>query len=112
MLRDAIDWLLRLGDEHGVDPVAYVVIWLGALPLFLLSTGWLVRRLRRREQVVLPLTATAVLFLAPTLYVFAAGRDLPAWVYLFLGGLTALGAVSSIRSIRRRVRSGSAAPDG
>src|SRR5918996_2633813 len=33
MLRDAIDWLLRLGDEHGVDPVAYAVIWLSALPL-------------------------------------------------------------------------------
>ena len=103
MLQDAIDWLLRLGDEYGVDPVIYAVIWVGALPPFLVSSGWLVRRLRRRESLVVPLVATAFFFFAPTLYVFAAGRNLPVWVYLVIGGLTLFGAVRTVRSIRRRL---------
>lgn len=101
-LQDAIDWLLRLGDEHGVDPVIYAVIWVGALPPFLLSVAWLVRTLRRRGSVVLPLVATAGFFLAPTLYVFVAGRDLPSWVYLLLGGLAVTGAIHTIRTVRHR----------
>ena len=102
MLQDAMDWLLRLGDEHGVDPVVYALIWVGALPLFLLSSGWLVRSLHRRRPFTLPLVATAFFFLAPTLYVFVAGRDLPAWVYVVLAGLTLVGAVTVTRSVRRR----------
>lgn len=102
MLEDAIDWLLHLGDEYGVDPVVYAVIWVGALPLFLLSSGWLVRSLRRRDALLPPLVASAFFFLAPTLYVFLAGRNLPAWVYVVLVGLTIVGAVAAARRIRRR----------
>lgn len=105
-LQDAIDWLLRLGEEHGVDPVVYAVIWVGALPPFLLSVAWLVRSLRRREPVVLPLVATAFFFSAPTLYVFIAGRNLPPWVYLLLGGLAVIGAIHTARSVRRRAAAG------
>lgn len=104
MLRDVIDWVLRLGDDYGVDPVVYGVIWVGALPLFVLSLGWLVRTLRRREPIALPLAVTSFFFLAPTLYVFAAGRDLPAWVYVLLVALAVAGAIPTIRKVRARVR--------
>jgi peptidoglycan/LPS O-acetylase OafA/YrhL len=101
---EVIDWILRLGDDYGVDPLVYAVIWVGSLPFFLLSLGWLVQRLRRRAEFVLPLAVTSFFFLAPTLYVFAAGRDLPAWVYALLVGLAVIGAVSTTRRIRRRLR--------
>ena len=104
-LQDAIDWLLGLGEEHGVDPVVYAVIWVAALPPFLLSLAWLVRTLRRGGSVVLPLVATAFFFSAPTLYVFIAGRNLPGWVYVLLGGLAIFGALRTARTVRRRVAS-------
>lgn len=104
MLSDAVDWVLSLGDEYGVDPVIYAVIWVAALPLFLLSLGWLVRSLRRREPIAVPALAASLFFLAPTLYVFAAGRDLPIWVYVLLITLAAIGAVMTIRRVQRRVR--------
>jgi peptidoglycan/LPS O-acetylase OafA/YrhL len=105
MIEESIDWILRLGDDHGVDPLVYAVIWVGSLPFFLLSLGWLVQRLRRRREFVLPLTVTSFFFLAPTLYVFVAGRDLPAWVYALLVGLAVVGAITTARRVRRRLRS-------
>jgi uncharacterized membrane protein YfcA len=104
VVSDAIDWVLRLGDDYGVDPVIYGLIWIGGLPLFLLSLGWLVRALRRREPMILPLIATAFFFLAPTLYVFAAGRDLPGWVYAVLVALAVIGAVGTARKVQARIR--------
>lgn len=104
MVGEAIDWMLRLGDEYGVNPLVYALIWIGSLPLFLVSLAWLVRSLRRREPLMLPLISTGFFFLAPTLYVFAAGRDLPAWVYVLLIALTIVGAVPTIRKVRARLR--------
>ena len=104
MLSEAIDWVLRLGDDYGVDPLVYGLIWIGSLPFFLLSLGWLVQRLRRRGDIVLPLASTSLFFLAPTLYVFVAGRNLPGWVYALLVALAVVGAVSTIRRVRRRLR--------
>ena len=104
MVGEAIDWVLRLGDEYGVDPLVYAVIWVGSLPLFLLSLGWLVRSLHRRGPLMLPLISTAFFFLAPTLYVFAAGRNLPAWVYVLVIAPTIVGAVVTIRNVRARLR--------
>ncbi|HSK93619.1 MAG TPA: hypothetical protein VLA76_06130 [Candidatus Angelobacter sp.] len=105
-MNEIVDWLLRLGDEYGVDPILYALIWVGALPLFLLSIGWLVRALRRRESILLPLASTAFFFSAPTLYVVAAGRDLPWWVYVVLAVLAAVGAVRTALGVRRRLARG------
>ncbi len=105
MLDDIGAWLMTLGEDYGVDPVVYAVIYVAAAPLFFLSLAWLVRTLRRRGSIVLPAVSTAVFFAAPTLYVFIAGRDLPGWVYALLVGLGVVGAVTTVRSIRRRVGS-------
>jgi len=104
MWDEIVAWLLRLGDDYGVDPVVYAVIYVGAGPFFFASLAWLVRRRRRREPIGLALLSTAISFSAPTLYVFVAGRNLPWWVYGLLIGLAAIGAVMTIRSIRERIR--------
>jgi peptidoglycan/LPS O-acetylase OafA/YrhL len=110
MLDDIGAWLMGLGDEHGVDPVVYAVIYVAAAPLFFLSLAWLVRTLRRRGPILLPAASTALFFAAPTLYVFIVGRDLPGWVYALLIGLGVFGAITTVRSIRRRLRSADEAP--
>ena len=104
MLDDIAAWLMTLGDDHGVDPVVYAVIYVAAAPLFFGSVAWLVRDLRRGQPFLLPAASAALFFAAPTLYVFIAGRDLPAWVYGLLIGLGVLGAITTIRSIRGRAR--------
>jgi peptidoglycan/LPS O-acetylase OafA/YrhL len=102
---DIATWLATLGDQYGVDPVVYAILYVGSAPFFFGSLAWLVRSLRRRTSFLLPAASVAFFFSAPTLYVFIAGRDLPVWVYGLLIGLGVFGAVTTIRSIRTRLHS-------
>lgn len=104
MWESLTSWLQGVAEEYGVDPVVYAVIYVGAAPLFFGSVAWLVRNLRRHKPIAVPLVATAIFFSAPTLYVFAAGRNLPAWVYVVLLALGIIGAVLTARRIRDRSR--------
>ena len=100
-----IDWLGSLGEQYGVDPVVYAVLYVGAAPFFFISLGWLINRLRRHEPWAVPAASTTFFFILPTLYVVLAGRNLPWWTWAVLVGLTVLGAVSAIRRIRSEMRS-------
>lgn len=107
-----VDWLLSLGDEYGVDPLVYAVIYVGAAPLFFGSLAWLISGLRRGRPVALPLASAAFFFSAPTLYVFIVGRNLPPWVYGLLAALAIFGAITTVRRVRRQLRQASAVTDG
>lgn len=99
-----LDWLAGLGEEYGVDPLVYAILYVGAAPFFFGSLAWLIRRIRRREGVLLPATSAAFFFSLPTLYVFVAGRGLPWWVYAILVGLAVIGAWSAVRRVRGATR--------
>jgi len=104
MWDDLLAWLASLGEDHGVDPLIYAILYVGCVPLFLGSLAWLVRSIRRREPLLAPALATAVFFSLPALYVLVAGRSLPEWVYGLLIGGTMLGAIGIIRRIASALR--------
>jgi hypothetical protein len=101
---DLIGWLDGLGDDYGVDPLVYAVLYVGSAPPFFASLAWLIRRLRRREDWLVPGASTAVFFSLPSLYVLVAGRNLPWWLYAVLIGLAAFGAVGALRRARTALR--------
>jgi len=104
MWDDLLAWLGRLGEDHGVDPLIYAILYVGCAPLFFGSLAWLVRSIRRREAVVGPAISAAFFFSLPTLYVFVAGRNLPAWVYALLVAAAAVGAAVVLRRVRQALR--------
>ena len=105
MWEDLLAWLGSLGEEYGVDPLIYAILYVGAAPFFFGSMAWLIRALRRREAILLPAISAAFFFSLPTLYVFVAGRNLPAWVYALLISLAIIGAIGAARRIRGILRS-------
>ncbi len=107
MWDDLLGWLGSLGENYGVDPLIYAILYVGAAPFFFGSLAWLVRSIRRRDPLVLPAVSTAIFFSLPTLYVFVAGRNLPGFVYAVLIGLAIIGAVG----VMRRIVSALRAPD-
>ena len=98
------DWFFGLGAQYGVDPVVFGAIYVGAIPLFLLSIGWLVRRLRARQSIVVPVLCAGFYFVSAYLYLALVGHDIPLWVWFALGLLVAYGAVSTVRDVRKRSR--------
>ena len=103
MLESINQWFLSLGSEYGVNPYIFGAIYVGAIPFFLLSIGWLVRRAKAGKSTVLPTMAAGFFFVSAYLYLAIAGRNIPVWVWIFLAALIAYGAWSSIRDTRKKV---------
>jgi hypothetical protein len=104
MWDDMLAWLGSLGEDYGVDPLIYAILYVGCAPLFFGSLAWLIRSIRRRESLLAPAISAAFFFSLPTLYVFVAGRNLPSWVYAVLIGLAIIGAISVMRRIGSALR--------
>ena len=101
---DVLAWLGGLGEQYGVDPLIYAILYVGAAPFFFGSLAWLIRSIRRRDALLGPAISTAFFFSVPTLYVFVAGRNLPPWVYAVLIGLAIMGAIGVMRRLRGALR--------
>lgn len=96
-------WFLGLGREYGVNPFIFGSIYVGAIPFFSLSIAWLVRNLRSKRAVIVPLLASGFFFISAYLYLLIAGKNIPAWVFVFIVVLLGFGAWSTVRKVRTRV---------
>ena len=90
--------------SYGVDPVAFLVIYLASVPFFYFSIFRMLRALARRQQQ--QIIVWSMVFLgstaAPFIYVLFFGRNLPWWVYVVIGLLVGQGAFSLVRRLRKR----------
>lgn len=98
------DWFFGLGANYGVDPIIFGAIYVGAIPFFLLSIGWLVARLRAGRSIVVPVLYAGFCFVSAYLYLAIFGHDIPVWVWAALGLLIAYGAISTVRDVRKKSR--------
>ncbi|MFA8342248.1 MAG: hypothetical protein ACEPO8_04675 [Rhodothermaceae bacterium] len=96
------EWFFGLGAEYGVNPIIFGAIYVGAIPFFTLSLGWLVKNLRRKKSIVLPLFSTGFFFISAYLYLIIAGKNVPFWVYLFIILLVVAGAYSTYKKVKTK----------
>jgi hypothetical protein len=99
-----LHWFLGLGKRYGVNPIVFGAIYVGAIPFFWLSVGWLFRRLRRGHSIVAPSLSAGFFFVSAYLYLILAGRNVPAWVYVVVVLLVTGSAWSTVKSLRARSR--------
>ena len=100
------DWFLSLGTEYGVNPWIFGAIYVGAIPFFLASVGWVVKRARAGRSTVLPTMLAGFFFVSAYLYLAIAGRNIPPWVWIFLAVLIVWGAMAQVRNTRAKIRAG------
>ena len=111
MIAAISDWFLSLCRDYGVNPLIFGTIYVGAIPFFLASIGWLVRRARAGRSTLAPTLCAGFCFVSAYLYLAVAGRNIPVWVWIFLGALIAYGAVSLVRSTRAKIRAAETGED-
>jgi len=97
-------WFLSLGEKYNVNPVVFGSIYVGAIPFFFASLAWLVRRIKARKSIILPVMLTAFFFTSAYLYLLIAGRNIPLWVYLFIAAVILYGIVSTVQQVRKKLR--------
>lgn len=98
------DWVLELGIQYDVNPIVFGFIYVGAIPLMMVSMGWVIRNYRLHQPILLPVILTTFLYISSYLYLLIAGKNVPGWVYLILCGLISLSLFAMYQSIRRKMR--------
>ena len=103
MLQAINEWILGLGAQYGVNPYIFAAIYVGAIPFFLASIAWLVKRARAHRSTVVPTLCAGFCFVSAYIYLAIAGENIPLWVWIFLGVLVVYGAWSTVRDTRRKI---------
>lgn len=88
------DWVMSLGEKHGVDPLFLGCLYLFSKLCFFSFLGWVIKNLRGKKPFVFPLLFAALSFSIPYLYLIIAGRNISVWVYIFIGLMFISGAYS------------------
>jgi CHASE2 domain-containing sensor protein len=95
-------WFLGLGAQYGVNPYIFGTLYVGAIPFFLASIAWLIRRRSKGLSITIPALCSGTFFVSAYIYLAIAGRNIPVWVWLFIAVLLAYGSWSAVRNIRRK----------
>lgn len=97
------NWFLSLGMEYGVNPIIFGAIYVGAIPFFSLSIGWLIRNYRKDKSIVLPALSAMFFFISAYIYLIFAGKNVPWWVYGVVVLLIIIGAYSTVKKVRTQI---------
>lgn len=98
------EWFLSLGADYGVDPIIFGSIYVGAIPFFTLSVGWIVRNYRKGKPITVPILSAGFFFVSAYLYLFIVGKNIPWWVYVLIIVLMTYFAYSTIKSTRKKLK--------
>ena len=96
--------LMRVAREnYGVNPVVFLVIYLGCAPIFYYSLFRTFRAISKKLLKESMLWSTILLcsIVAPFLYVLIFGRNIPWWVYVVIVLLIGQGVFSLVMKLRR-----------
>ena len=94
------EWFLSLGEKYNVNPYIFGRIYIGAIPFFFLFLGRTVKNIKNKKSFVLPLLLTGFCFISAYLYLLIAGRNIPAWVYIFIGAMIVYGIYSIVSKLK------------
>lgn len=103
MIESLKSWFMGLGAQYGVNPIIFGVIYVGAIPFFMLSVAWLVRNVRQKRSIILPVLFAGFFFISAYLYLIVVGKNIPLWVYGFIAVMMVIGVYSTLQKIKRQV---------
>ncbi len=95
-------WFLSLGEKYNVNPYIFGGIYIGAIPLFFLCLTWTIKNIRKKKSFVLPVLLTGLCFISAYLYLIIAGKNIPVWVYIFIGVMVLFGVYSTWKKINKK----------
>lgn len=98
------EWFLSLGDKYNVNPYIFGGIYIVAIPFFFICLGWTIKKIKNKKSFVLPLLLTGFCFISAYLYLIIAGKNIPVWVYTFIGVMIVYAIYSTIKTIKKKTK--------
>lgn len=87
-------WVITLGEKHGVDPLILGSLYLISKVCFFSTLGWVYKNIRAKKPVAFQLLLACAFFSIPYTYIMIAGRNIAWWVYVFIISMLAYGIYS------------------
>jgi len=98
------EWYLSLGEKYNVNPFIFGGIYVGAIPFFFLCLYWTIKNIRNKKSSVLPVLLTGLFFISAYLYLLVVGKNIPIWVYFFIGLMVLYWIYSTIIKIKNKTK--------
>ena len=108
MFESVSTWFLSLGENYRVNPIIFGAIYVGAIPFFWLAIGWLVRNIRHKKSIVLPVMAMCSCAISSYIYLIIVGQNVPGWVYVFIAAMVLYGVYASLAKAREKMKEAAA----
>ena len=96
------EWFLNLGERYNVNPYIFGGIYVSAIPFFFLCLGWTIKNIKKKKPFLLPLLLTGFCFISAYLYLIIVGKNIPIWVYVFIGVMIVYGVYSTAEKIKKK----------
>jgi len=96
-------YIKELGEAHNVNPILFGVLYIGSIPPYVASMGWIVRNYRKNRPVALPILSTLFFFILPSMYIAVFGVDVAWWVYAIIAFLLIYGGFTAVSKVRKRI---------
>lgn len=96
------EWFLSLGDKYNVNPYIFGGIYIGAIPFFFLCLAWTIKKIKQKKSFVFPLLLTGFFFISAYLYLIIVGKNIPVWVYIFIGVMILYGVYSTFKKVKNK----------
>jgi hypothetical protein len=103
-LLSQIETIMRTAQEtYGVNPVIFLVIYLGCAPIFYYSLIRTLRALAKKtgNEILVWSMVFLAATVAPFVYVILFGRNIPWWVYVLIAILVGQGVFSLVTKLRK-----------
>jgi hypothetical protein len=97
------DWVVDLGDEHGVDPLVIFCLYLCSKVSLFTFLGWALNNIRRKKPFITQLLIAGISFCIPYTYVMIVGRNIAPWVYVVIALIFLFGVYSIWKKISVKV---------
>lgn len=99
-----IDWVVKLGEDHHVDPLIFGVIYLAAKSVFLVFLGISLKNLRAKKPIFLTLSIACGGYSLPYLYLIIFGTDISPWLYLYIACVLIYAGYSVWKKIKTKAK--------
>lgn len=104
LFETAYQWFMGLSENYGVNPFIFGAIYVGAIPFFTISVGFIIRNYQQNKPITLPVLTASACFVSAYVYLMIAGENVPWWIYAVVVAMLVYGGWSTYNKIRKQVK--------
>jgi hypothetical protein len=106
LVETVYQWFMGLSANYGVNPFIFGAIYIGAIPFFTISVGFIVRNYKQNKPITIPVLCASACFVSAYVYLMIAGENVPWWVYAIVIAMLVYGGWSTYMKVRNQVQDG------